>query len=321
MMLKALIVEQLENDGTLRSLKMQPTSDHSIVVSFADKYDEPRHGPFHFLDEEDEFRFREGFAQCRARRLGGRNFIAKGDSFHVETNWYGIPTERQWLSYYALSLPEFAIPRQISVTDPHRGGHEYRRFVTRDDDRNRFVIYLECASLLGRFDFDLACDFEINETAFASSDYHDPKTEEYGNVGYDWNCWLNDSDQKKVHQFFIGNLHMDSYKAVQAAAMGPNAHASGNTFQQVWQQNASSIDLKALTHELETLRKAMRTEATDAMHDVAIGEIASAKTAAAEGNGAKALEHLKNAGKWAFDVSTKIGVGVATAALKTSLGL
>ncbi len=32
------------------------------------------------------------------------------------------------------------------------------------------------------------------------------------------------------------------------------------------------------------------------------------------------LQHLKNAGKWALDVATKIGVSVASEALKKSLG-
>ena len=321
MMLKALIVEQLESDGTLRSLRMQPMVGREIVVAFAGEYAEPRHGPFHFLDEDDERRFREGFARCRARRLGTPNFTRDGRSFHVETSWYGIPTERNWLSYYALSLPELAIPQRVSISDPHRAGREYRRFVTRDDDRNRYVIYLECVSSLGRFDFDLACDFGIDSQAFATSAYHDSKAAEYGGTGDDWKYWLNESEREKVQQFFIGSIRMgDNYSAGQAAAMGPSAQASGNTFQQVWEQHQGSIDLHSLARELETLRGLMRKEATDPVHDVAIGEVAAAQTAATGGNGAKALEHLRNAGKWAFDVSTKIGVGVATAALKTALG-
>jgi hypothetical protein len=47
MMLKALIVEQLEADGTLRSLQMKPALETDLVVAFADEYDEPREGPFH----------------------------------------------------------------------------------------------------------------------------------------------------------------------------------------------------------------------------------------------------------------------------------
>lgn len=322
MMLKALIVEQLESDGTLRSMRMQPSTDGNIVVAFAGEYAERRHGPFHFLDEEDERRYREGFAKCRARLLAAPSFVRNGSSCHVEISWSGIPTERSWLSYYALSLPEFAIPERISISDPHRAGREYRRFVTRDDERNRWIIYLECASSCGRFDFELYCDFRMEDGSFALSEYHDPKTAEHGGRVDDWKYWLNDSEREKVQQFFIGSIHMgDNYSAGQAAAMGPNAQAMGNTFQQIWQQSQGSIDLNALATELGALRRLMRQEATGPSHDVAIGEVAAAQTAAAEGKGAKALEHLRSGGRWAFDVSTKIGVGVATAALKTALGL
>ncbi len=110
----------------------------------------------------------------------------------------------------------------------------------------------------------------------------------------------------------------DNYSAGQGqvGAMGPNSQATGNTFQQC----QSNIDLPSLAHELETLRIVMRREATIPEHDIAIGEVAAAQTAAAQGNGAKALEHLKSAGQWAFDISTKIGIGVAIAAIKTALG-
>jgi hypothetical protein len=39
MMLKALIVEQLEKDGTLESLRMQPSNGGDIIVAFADGCD------------------------------------------------------------------------------------------------------------------------------------------------------------------------------------------------------------------------------------------------------------------------------------------
>jgi hypothetical protein len=41
MMLKALIVEQLDVDGTLRTFEMQPSGhDRKLVVAFADEWDE-----------------------------------------------------------------------------------------------------------------------------------------------------------------------------------------------------------------------------------------------------------------------------------------
>jgi hypothetical protein len=49
MMLKVLIVEQLDTEGSLRTFRMEPsTGGRDIVVAFADEYDEVRAGPFHF---------------------------------------------------------------------------------------------------------------------------------------------------------------------------------------------------------------------------------------------------------------------------------
>jgi len=72
---------------------------------------------------------------------------------------------------------------------------------------------------------------------------------------------------------------------------------------------------------LKELRNSLRKEASERDHYVALGEVASAEKAAKEGNGSKALEHLKEAGSWVWEVATKIGIGVATAAAKTALGL
>jgi len=46
-----------------------------------------------------------------------------------------------------------------------------------------------------------------------------------------------------------------------------------------------------------------------------------AAKAAKEGNGPKALEYLKAAGKWAMDTATKVGVSVASDALTKAIGM
>ena len=308
MMLKALIVEQLEEDGTLRSLTMQPSQrGHDLVVAFADKYDDKRSGPFHFLDDGDEHRYRDGFAGCRARKIGNQHFYQQGASFHVETSWTGIRTERNWLSYYALSLPEFGIPQRLSVTDP-RSKREYRRAVTRDDERNRYVIYLKCASSYGQFDFELSCDFVLDCNGFSRPSTKTQSTQKDTNLGTDWKHWLPDDERARVLQFFL-EMHVgDRYSAGQTGAMGPNAQASGMTFQQIWNQNAASMDLAALQEELSLLGDAMRRDSSELEHDIAIDEVAAAEVAARNGDGPSALEHLKKAGRWAWDVATKIGV-------------
>lgn len=123
--------------------------------------------------------------------------------------------------------------------------------------------------------------------------------------------------------FNQGGLRMsgDTYTVGQAGAVGPGSSAQNISFQQLWQQNAGTVDLRQLGDELARLRSAMRSEATLPEHDEALGAVAAAEKEAKAGNGPKVLEHLRSAGKWAFDTATKIGVTVAAGAIKTGLGL
>lgn len=125
-----------------------------------------------------------------------------------------------------------------------------------------------------------------------------------------------------TRNLFVKELNMgDQYKVGQAGAVGPQSHAHDMTFQQIWNEAAPSLDLDALAQELTQLRPALKAAARTAEEDVAVGEIALAEVAAKQKDGPKALAHLKNAGQWALGVAEKIGVGVATAAIKTAMGL
>ncbi len=202
MMVKALITEQLDSNGALKTLQMKPGQEEHMVVAFAHEYDEPKDGPFHFLHPDDERRYKKGFADCRARVLSKDNFWKSGDVFHVKSlRWSGIPTQAQFLSYYALSLPQFAVPRRLSIFDPQRR-NQYRRTVKRDDDRHRYVIYLECESSIGRFDFELDCDFVIDEVGFGASEYKDPQTNEYGRRDDEWRHFVGDKQVEEIRNFF-----------------------------------------------------------------------------------------------------------------------
>ncbi|MBE9511671.1 MAG: hypothetical protein IMY71_12405 [Bacteroidetes bacterium] len=126
-----------------------------------------------------------------------------------------------------------------------------------------------------------------------------------------------------TNYIFTKELTMrDKYIAGQVGAQGPGAHAHDMTFNQIWSQTSDKIDLSELANELSKLRLKLKGEATKPEHDISIGAIASAENSAKEGNGPKALEYLSKAGKWALDIATKIGVPVATEALKAAvLGL
>lgn len=130
-------------------------------------------------------------------------------------------------------------------------------------------------------------------------------------------------NQVFVQQFISQEISMsDQYNVTgQVGAVGPNAKAENNTFNQIMQQAASNLDLPSLTAELAALRKSMRTQATEVEHDLAVASIGAAENAAKRQDGVGALEHLKSAGKWALEVATKIGAPVAAKAIQTAIGL
>jgi len=318
----AVIVEQLDANGTLRTFRMQAEQGEHLIVAFADEYEEPRSGPFHFLDDRHESAFQSTFAECKSRRVSGTRFRSNGGLFTFLTAWSGIPTERQRHSYYALCLPEHAIPLRVRFQDP-RSGREYKKSIVRDDQRMRFVLYLECRSSFGTFDFSLDVDFRISIEEFTSVDFHDDTTSPYGANIDAYQYVLPRDDQMMVQQFFAKEITMgDQYSVTgQVGAIGPNAKAENNVFNQAWQQAASDIDMKALASELAALRTSMLQRSTEYEHDLAVASIVAAERAVKAQKGAEAIGFLKSAGKWAFDVATTIGASVAAQAIQTAMGL
>jgi hypothetical protein len=113
------------------------------------------------------------------------------------------------------------------------------------------------------------------------------------------------------------SMSRDTYNIPgQAGAVGPRAQAHDNVFQQI----QDGIDLPKLAEELGRLRAAMKGEATGTREqDKAIGAVADAEEAAAKGDAPTALQYLKGAGEWTLKVAEKIGVSVATEALKKAI--
>jgi hypothetical protein len=134
-------------------------------------------------------------------------------------------------------------------------------------------------------------------------------------------------NQKPTIYLSGGDLSMssDTYNiSGQAGAVGPNARAQDMTFnqlQQIGSRIAEPMDLAALASELETLRQALKKEAVSEEHNIAVVDIGAAKRAAEAKDSEKLVESLKSAGKWALDVATKIGVSLATEAIKQSMGM
>jgi hypothetical protein len=103
--------------------------------------------------------------------------------------------------------------------------------------------------------------------------------------------------------------------------VGPHASAHDVSITQ-WKQVASDVDLPLLAQELEQVMDEMRRTAGEEPDQYqSIAAIAGAKNSAKSNDGPAAMNHLRKAGKWALDIATSIGAGVAIAAIKAAMGL
>jgi uncharacterized protein YjbI with pentapeptide repeats len=118
-----------------------------------------------------------------------------------------------------------------------------------------------------------------------------------------------------------GRMSGDIYNIQgQTGAVGRSSEARDMIFQQISSQ--SGFDISKLAGELTRLRTAMKQGTTGSVEeDQAIAAVGAAEKAAAQGDGPAALQYLKAAGKWAAGVAEKIGVTVATEAIKQATGL
>ena len=105
-----------------------------------------------------------------------------------------------------------------------------------------------------------------------------------------------------------------------AMTLGDNSDIS-NAFNTNQFKSFEEIDLKILCTELARLRGELRTLPSSANVDISVGQVALAEQAAHDGKRGEVLEHLKRVGSWTLGVATKIGEGVAAAAIRSALGL
>jgi hypothetical protein len=120
----------------------------------------------------------------------------------------------------------------------------------------------------------------------------------------------------------VTNLSHEEKKTMNNQFSGPVGVVAeaASDFTQVQNLGATrALDLATLAEELGRLRAAARQEATEGEHDVALGGIAQAESAAKKADVTSVLRHLATAGKWALDVATRIGASVAVEAIKRAM--
>jgi hypothetical protein len=120
-----------------------------------------------------------------------------------------------------------------------------------------------------------------------------------------------------------GTMSGDTFNnSGQVGAMGPNATAHDNTFNQLVNHVEQHVDLAELAKQLGELRQAI-AQKQDASPQAAIaaGEVAKAEIAATEKNTGKVVEHLKAAGKWTLDFAKDVGKDLVVEVIKSATGM
>ncbi len=327
MNIHAIIHEQIDWDGTIRSFQLKEKEElGDLWVAFPGDYGDERDGPFFFLDREYKTWFDTKRANCRHARIAPECFFKEGKDYVFRTEWHRVPTLRGYLTYYALYLPEFAVPTEISFSDPYAKGKEYARTVFRDDENNRFVLYIECSSRRGTFSFDTFAKFHFDESNFKNESYQDEKTVDFYKHLDPVEFFNSEHDKQTVSNFFIEGKqyhhHLgDTYNINQAGAVGPGSTVSNNTFNQQVNYLPENTDYKVLSDQLELLKNHLADQAKNPDHWTTVGTIATAEEAAKQKNGSKVLQVLATTGKWVFGVAKDIGVDIAADVIKKSMGL
>ncbi len=113
------------------------------------------------------------------------------------------------------------------------------------------------------------------------------------------------------------NVGRDNINADRGAvATGGSAKITNSDFRQIWSELSGNLDLEVLASELFKLRNEMRVKAIEPEHDIAIGHIAEAETAAKAGDGPAVLQQLKEAGKWALEFAIQVGATLTAEIIK-----
>ena len=105
------------------------------------------------------------------------------------------------------------------------------------------------------------------------------------------------------------------------AAVGDNAQASNIEQHSTSVSSPPSIDLQLLATELAEFRKKLGDRAETSDHYKALAELSEAQEAANKGDRKTALESIKRAGNWIWEIAKEVGVGVTVEAAKSAIGL
>lgn len=121
----------------------------------------------------------------------------------------------------------------------------------------------------------------------------------------------------QVGMIAMGDIYQNS--GSQIGGQGSGSTNSGSFHQGV--VSGTTVDFGLLATELAEIRTQMARADLSHAESVEIDAVAEAESAAGLKDGPAVLRALSKVGSWTINTSTKVGVGVATAAIKAALGL
>ncbi|PZR01576.1 MAG: hypothetical protein DI539_28390, partial [Flavobacterium psychrophilum] len=295
-----------------------------LCVAFPNEYAGERSAPFYFQNVEYENIFQEKEAKSKQKKLLSSNFYQSDDGFVFERKRQSIPTEKQSLTYYTLYLPLYAVPTNIQVTDTLPPGKQFTKNVFRDDQTNRYIVYIKCSSRYGLFNFNIFCRFHLDQQNFKASVYADDKTIDFDTPSDHLRGMISPNAVELVEQFFTTNNHNYNimnkhYHINQAQNVGDHIVALNNTLTQ--QNNAlpANTNYEQLADELSRLRALLEGKASTPAHHAAIEEVKQAEESAKSKDGNKVVRSLVSAGKWVLDAAKDITTDVLAEVIKKQM--
>ncbi len=123
--------------------------------------------------------------------------------------------------------------------------------------------------------------------------------------------------------FLTSYIPIDNPSPIYNVTMGEDSQCvitSGIGNNVVFNDSFNTQDMLQLADELSLLRKALKNESNSPEEDIAIASVAFAEISARNGDKSGLLTNLKSAGKWVFDVATKIGISVTAKVIEGLIG-
>lgn len=324
MNIKAIIHERIDWDGTGIAFEFRANANIGpLWVAFPDEYEDIRFGPFHFLNEEYKELFCSRQIDCRSRKFSKKNFRIDDDGKgHFKTRWENLPigSRESWeLTYYALYLPENAIPTKIRIVDLKNPCRDYPKSVFCDKEHRRFVVYVVCQSQSPFFSFEAEIEFcDAPKPKFDTSSYSDPTTVPFSDSLDVWKYSLEESVSSQMEKiFFLPSTYYQMYKydikVEQAGIVGENVSVANST---VTTDNVQFKNFEDVFRELEKLHETLKQSPASPERDLATDQVNKAIEAAKNKDAKKIVGYLLAAGPLVLDMLKGIGCDLLSEIIK-----